>query len=206
MIRSGIESYLIAQRFLDSMPDDLFIEAFSTHFRNPNSKTAAELACERAFLHATNEHGYSRLIGADRLRALFEDPETAETLRTTFNFTWRDFSELLTTMDLMRLEHNAAVSALQQTNEEHYRAKDEHYRSLDDRYRSLDAHYRCLEDERQKTERAFSALEGEYAHLADGYRHLEAELEKAAQGYTALEIGYRELETGYKKIIDENNP
>jgi glycosyltransferase involved in cell wall biosynthesis len=71
-VRSNIETFLIGKNFLERLPKELFVDAFRRRFRNVESVTKIELECERAFLHAGNEHGYSRIIAVERLYALFD--------------------------------------------------------------------------------------------------------------------------------------
>lgn len=82
------EYMMIRQHFFDDMPDELFIRTFQCSFRNPNAHTPIELECEKAFLlcNPMNHSSAYSAIGVEKLEQLFNDPETAQILYDTYNF------------------------------------------------------------------------------------------------------------------------
>ncbi len=95
-IRFYNEYMLIRKHFFEDMDQETFIAAFSEQFRNPNSRTALELECEKAFLMCKEFNGSSvySACGMERLAGLLADRETAAVLKETFHFDQKDFYKM----------------------------------------------------------------------------------------------------------------
>lgn len=83
----------IRPRFLDSMSDELFIEAFREDFVNPESKSKEELMCEKAFLLCKCIRGeeINPVLGLCRLEQLMHDPSMVTLLKEQFHYSPKDF-------------------------------------------------------------------------------------------------------------------
>lgn len=82
----------IRYHFFDTMDDDLFIRTFKGSFRNPDSKTTQELACEKAFLilQSFNDSSCYTALGLLKLEELLNNTETAVLLKEKFNFSTKE--------------------------------------------------------------------------------------------------------------------
>jgi glycosyltransferase involved in cell wall biosynthesis len=103
VVRCTNEWYLTLRRFFDNLSPDLFKEAFRSHFVYPQSCTAIELACERAFLYLNHpSFPLAHLIGVEQLHSLLSQPRAEEVLRKHFRFTIKDFIALLMRFDILK--------------------------------------------------------------------------------------------------------
>ena len=91
------EMTYIFTEFFDGIPDDVLIDGFGDHFRNPNATTPNELACEKAFLYFTPDFVFKSLyshIGLQKLFALLAKPEINEVLAQQYKFDYDAFFAL----------------------------------------------------------------------------------------------------------------
>lgn len=89
MTRFYNEFMMIRSRFFDQMPDELFIRTFHSMFRNTDSSTLEELECEKAFLLCNDQFPATAdpVIGLLRLERLLYNPDSADLLERTYDFT-----------------------------------------------------------------------------------------------------------------------
>ena len=82
--------------FFDDMSDELLIQAFGKFFVNEQSKTEAELKCEKAFL-LSKCIGYSDknpILGLTILEGYLNDQKMQKILEEKFNYTLKDYYEM----------------------------------------------------------------------------------------------------------------
>jgi hypothetical protein len=101
--RSILEQYLILRRFFDGCPPDLFREAFADRLRHPDDLSPSALACEQALLYLDADRPLNRLIGVERLDALFRDPDAARLLAGRYGLTPAEFAGRLRHVDVLSL-------------------------------------------------------------------------------------------------------
>ena len=90
------EQAMIAKRFIDSCPDDLFLRVFADKLRFKGEHTHEETELEKAFLLADGIYAYkqNKILCVMKLSELFSKPGYAEIAREKFGFTIRDFLDL----------------------------------------------------------------------------------------------------------------
>ena len=90
VIRYENEAVNIKKHFFEDMEDELFIRTFSQDFRNQESRTKEELACEKMFLLCKTCPELQNMLpaGLDNLFEVY--PQCAETLKQKFDFTVHD--------------------------------------------------------------------------------------------------------------------
>lgn len=88
-IRSNNESIYICEHFFDFISNELFISLFQDEFRNADSKTDVELACEKVFLIEKAFCGKEPFIS--RLEHLISNEAGADVLARRFGYTHKDF-------------------------------------------------------------------------------------------------------------------
>lgn len=96
-IRNFEEAYCLSETYFDNMPDDLFIDAFSDIFRNPQACTPFELICEKYFLLLDHWQfgGYASALSAAVF--FFKNCGNANVLKTledVYGYTLRDYYAL----------------------------------------------------------------------------------------------------------------
>lgn len=95
--RQNLELELILDSFFDNMSDEDFIKGFSRYFRKRGDHTRSELECEKAFMYFNNQgkRGFIyKSVGTRKLFRLFLDKNMSETLKNSYDFTYKDFRKL----------------------------------------------------------------------------------------------------------------
>jgi hypothetical protein len=100
IVRLQNETYLVLRRFFDGVPAELFRQAFAGELVNPDFADGPEYACEQAFAYCRLSMPLGRLIGIERLQALFNDAEAAEVLSRKYAFATRQFFDLLRSVNV----------------------------------------------------------------------------------------------------------
>lgn len=88
-IRSMNEGVYICKHFFDFISNELFISLFQDNFRNADSKTDVELACEKAFLIEKAYCGKEPFYSC--LEDLISNETSADVLAKRFGYTHKDF-------------------------------------------------------------------------------------------------------------------
>ena len=102
--RQNLEFELILNSFFDDMPDDVFMEGFSKHFRKTRDLSKTELECEKTFLYfkaGGKRKNIYRSAGIRRMYRQLSDVNTEEVLKRTYNFTHKDFREFKNENELL---------------------------------------------------------------------------------------------------------
>ncbi len=100
VLRVKNEYYLVLRRFFDSVPSELFREAFAGELLNPDFTDGPEYACEQAFAYGRSRLPLAQLIGVERLHGLLNDPAATEVLQRRYSFDLRRFFGLLGSVDV----------------------------------------------------------------------------------------------------------
>ncbi len=103
VIRSANEQYVILRHFFESVPIELFREAFAESLIRPDFTGDIEYRIEQAFLFARSVLPMSRAIGVERVHELMSAKDTAKVLRERYDFTSANFFDLLRTADAFNL-------------------------------------------------------------------------------------------------------
>lgn len=93
----------IRAHFFDDMSDELFVQTFRQDFKNPNASSAAELACEKAFLQCVPLPGSNTIpaVGFDEMIKLFLCEETRKTLEDVYGYIEKDFTHRVVRIFIM---------------------------------------------------------------------------------------------------------
>lgn len=105
-IRDVNESLYTLLHYFDSMPDELFKEAFREEFRNRSASTREELLCEKFFLMYDGKYymkPISKVAAFFYLHDIYDLKGVRELLRDKYNFSLNAVHELGTHMDFLGL-------------------------------------------------------------------------------------------------------
>lgn len=109
-VRHNNEYLFLMRRFFDDVPVELFRKAFALELLRPECSSPEELACEQAFLLLRVPHPMQWVIGLESLYRLLTNPCTAVVLRDYYEFTHREFVQLLEECDTLHLQRVAKLS------------------------------------------------------------------------------------------------
>ncbi len=90
MIRIINEYHYIMRKFIKSMPDELFIEAFQASFKDKGASNCEEIACEKAFFLMSMNHPFY----VDEFMELLNQKSSREILRDNYQLTEKGFYEM----------------------------------------------------------------------------------------------------------------
>lgn len=87
------ETFLIKEKFLDDIPDDLFIRTFKEYFTNKNASKKEEIECEKIFLLSKicNLEKMITFTNIRQLEKVLNNEKYREKLEKTYHYNINDF-------------------------------------------------------------------------------------------------------------------
>lgn len=118
-VRDVNESLFTLIHYFDDMPDELFIRAFQSEFRNKNAQQKESLLCEKFFLMYDEKYYMHKIgkIGAFLyLHSIYDNQNVWDVMKKQYNFSLNDFYELGTSFDILGLRNNSICSNVLKEN------------------------------------------------------------------------------------------